>query len=139
MGRVSSRCDRCDTEPLTRCGRCNVALCFAHTPVAGKRCVDCEEDWIADSPMRASAKHIFVPPVAILAGGAAFGMLLPLFLAGAIGATAVAGVATLIGTLAGGATCRLIDHSARAGFLREHARALPPARGVHRRRRVVHP
>jgi hypothetical protein len=114
-----------------------MSLCFEHSPVPGKRCAACEAEWDEDAPIRTSAKQIFVPPVAIVAGGAAFGLLLPLFLGGTIGATAVAGAATLIGTLAGGATCRMIDHSARVGFLREHARALPPARLLTRRRRAL--
>lgn len=139
MGRCSPQlpCERCEREPLTRCGRCGVSLCFVHTPVPGKRCSACESEWEAERPIRSSAKQIFVPPIAIIAGGAAFGLLLPLFLGGMIGATAVAGAATLIGTVAGGATCRVIDHSARIGFLREHARALPPARLLPRRRRLT--
>lgn len=122
---------------MSRCGRCGVCLCFVHTPIPGSRCSACESEWEAERPIRTSAKQIFVPPIAIIAGGAAFGLLLPLFLGGMIGATAVAGAATLIGTVAGGATCRVIDHSARIGFLREHARALPPARLLTRRRRLT--
>jgi hypothetical protein len=113
-----------------------VPLCFTHTPVLGQRCSACEREWDSEAPIRRAAKQIFVLPIAIVAGGAAFGFLLPLFLGGVIGATAVAGGATLVGSLAGGATCRLIDHSARAAFLREHARALPPARVITRRRRA---
>jgi hypothetical protein len=98
------------------------------------RCGACESEWDADVSVRRSAKHIFVPPIAILAGGVAFGLLFPLFLGGAIGATAVAGAATLVGTAAGLGTCRVIDGAARAGFLREHARQLPAARIVRRHR-----
>src|SRR5262245_6912465 len=122
MARVlSTRCDRCDSDPFGRCGRCGVSLCFIHTPLPGMRCGACEAEYLADGAVRRSAKHIFVPPIAILSGGVTFGLLLPLFLAGAIGATAVAGAATLIGTAAGVGTCRIIDAAARAGFLREHA------------------
>jgi hypothetical protein len=139
MGRrlPHGHCDRCESEPLTRCGRCGISLCFTHTPVPGQRCLACEGEWHADAPIRTSAKQIFVPPVAIVAGGAAFGLLLPLFLSGTIGATAVAGAATLVGLLAGAGTCRVIDHSARVAFLREHARALPLARLIVRRRRAL--
>jgi hypothetical protein len=98
------------------------------------RCSACEAEWDADAPVRRSAKHIFVPPIAILTGGVSFGLLLPLFLGGVIGATAVAGAATLVATMASLGTCRVIDGAARAGFLREHARALPAARIVRRHR-----
>jgi hypothetical protein len=137
MGRSTARCERCETEPQIRCGRCGVGLCFGHTPVQGRRCAACEVEWDADAPVRRAAKHIFVPPIAILTGGISFGLLVPLVLGGILGATAVAATATLIGTLAATATCRVIDHSARSGFLREHARALPAARLVTRRRRQL--
>lgn len=139
MGRrvPSDACEKCREAPLTRCGRCGISLCFRHSPLPGRRCDACEAEWESDRPVRASAKQIFVPPIAIIAGGAAFGLLMPLLLGGTIGATAVAGFATLVGTVAGGGACRLIDHSARAAFLREHARALPAARLVTRRRRAL--
>jgi len=73
-----------------------------------------------------------VPPIVVLAGGTAFGTMIPLFVCGLIGATALMGAAALVGALAGAGTCRAIDHSARARFLREHARALPPARIIRR-------
>jgi hypothetical protein len=138
MGRPSPErtCERCEADPLSRCGRCGITLCFEHTPIPGRRCTGCEAEWELDGPIRRTAKQIFVLPVAIIAGGAAFGLLLPLFLGGVIGPTAVAGGATLVGTLAGGGTCRVIDHSARMGFLREHARQLPPARLLTRRKRA---
>lgn len=73
-------------------------------------------------------KVIFAPPVAILAGGMLFGLLLPVSLGGAIGAAIMCALvcATTVGVGAG--TCRLVDHSARTMFLRERAGAIPPAR-----------
>lgn len=75
---------------------------------------------------------MFAPPTFVLAGGIAFGLLLPILFAlpFAIGATLVAAAATGVGFSAAAGACRLVDRAARAQFLREHARALPRAQAV---------
>jgi hypothetical protein len=75
---------------------------------------------------------MFAPPVFVLAGGLTFGILLPVLFAlpFTLGATIVAAVATLVGFAAAGGTVRLVDRTARAQFLREHALALPEARVI---------
>jgi len=102
----------------------------------GKRCDGCEQDWDEEEPTRRAAKLIFVPPIAVLAGGLLFGLLLPISIGGAIGATLMAALACGTGVGAGAGACRLVDRSARALFLRERAGGLPTARlltdGRHR-------
>jgi len=120
-------CDDCATKPVMRCGRCTVTRCERHALPTGKRCDRCERDWAEEQPTRRAAKLIFVPPIALLAGGLLFGLLLP-SLGGAVGAAVMAALAcgTAFGTGAG--ACRVVDRSARALFLRERAGGLPPAR-----------
>jgi hypothetical protein len=92
------------------------------------RCDRCEADWADDAQTRRAAKLIFAPPVAILAGGLLFGLLLPVSIGGAIGATVMAALTTCTAVGAGPGACRVGDRSARAVVLRERAGALPPAR-----------
>jgi hypothetical protein len=111
-----------------RCGRCNNTRCELHALDAGERCDCCERDWQDDRVNRRAAKLIFAPPLAILTGGLLFGVLLPVSQGGVIGAAVVCALASLVAVAAGAGVCRLVDHSARALFLREHGGALPPAR-----------
>jgi hypothetical protein len=111
-----------------RCGRCNTTRCEQHALEAGERCDRCERDWQDDLVTRRAAKLIFAPPLAILAGGLLFGLLLPVSIGGAIGAAAMCALACIIAVAAGAGVCRLVDHSARTMFLREHTGGLPPAR-----------
>lgn len=94
----------------------------------GRRCDNCERDWAAEGPTRRAAKLIFVPPVAILAGGMLFGLLLPVTLGGALGMTIMCAIACSVAVGSGAGVARLFDHTARVMFLRERAGTLPPAR-----------
>lgn len=89
-----------------------------------------------DAQSRRAAKLIFVPPIALFAGGVLFGLLLPISIGGAIGATVMAALACGTAVAAGAGACNLVDRSARAMFLRERANTLPMARllpsGRHR-------
>jgi hypothetical protein len=111
-----------------RCGRCNSTCCEAHALAPGERCDRCERDWQDDGVIRSAAKVIFAPPLAIFAGGLLFALLLPVSLGGAIGAAVMCALACSIAVATGAGVCRLVDHSARAMFLREHTAGLPPAR-----------
>jgi hypothetical protein len=111
-----------------RCGRCTTTRCPAHALVAAERCDGCEQDWQEEAPTRRAAKLIFAPPIAVLAGGLLFGLLLPISIGGAIGATVMAALACGTGVGAGAGACRLVDRSARALFLRERTGGLPAAR-----------
>lgn len=99
-----------------------------HALLPGERCTGCEQDWKEEAPTRRAAKLIFVPPIALLAGGLLFGLLLPVSIGGVIGATVMAALACGTGVGAGAGACRLVDRSARALFLRERAGGLPAAR-----------
>jgi hypothetical protein len=110
------------------CGRCSHTRCAAHPLPAGARCDRCERDWEDEAVSRRAAKLIFAPPVAILAGGLLFGLLLPVWLGGVIGAAVLCAVACAIAVAAGTGACRLVDRSARALFLRERGGGLPAAR-----------
>lgn len=120
-------CDDCATHPVMRCGRCTSTRCERHALRAGKRCDRCERDWAEERPTRRAAKLIFVPPIAMLAGGLLFGLLLPVSL-GAFGAAVLCAFACAVAFGTGAGACRLVDRSARAMFLRERAGGLPPAR-----------
>ena len=111
-----------------RCGRCTETRCAAHAFAAGVRCPRCERDYERDEPTRRSAKLIFAPPMAILAGGLLFGILLPISFGGAIGALIMGMLACSVAVGAGAGTCALVDRSARALFLRERCGELPVAR-----------
>lgn len=124
----ASGCTSCATHPVMRCGRCNITRCEVHALDACERCERCERDWQADRVTRRAAKLIFAPPLAILAGGFLFGVLLPVPLGGVIGAAVMCALACMTAIAAGVGVCRLVDHSARAMFLREHTCGLPPAR-----------
>lgn len=121
-------CNDCVAAPVMKCGRCTTTRCARHALEPGQRCDSCEADWQAEAPTRRAAKLIFAPPIAILSGGLLFGLLLPVSLGGAVGAAIMCALAcgTAVGTGAG--ACHLVDRSARAMFLREHAGRLPPAR-----------
>lgn len=121
-------CIDCATHPVMCCGRCSNTRCEAHALPPGERCDRCERDWDDEAVTRRSAKLIFVPPIAILAGGLLFGLLLPISLGGAIGAAVLCTLACVTAVAAGAGVCRLVDRSARAMFLREHAGGLPSAR-----------
>ena len=121
-------CKSCAIRPVMRCGRCNNTRCEAHALETGERCDRCERDWQDDLVTRRAAKLIFAPPLAIFAGGLLFGLLLPVSLGGAIGAAVMCALACITALAAGVGVCRLVDHSARAMFLREHTGGLPPAR-----------
>jgi hypothetical protein len=126
MGAVS--CTDCATRPVMRCGRCSNTRCKAHALRDLQRCERCERDWLDEAVTRRAAKLIFAPPLAILAGGLLFGLLLPISLGGALGAAIMCAIACVTAVAAGTGTCRLLDHSARAMFLRERAGGLPRAR-----------
>lgn len=121
-------CTNCAMRPVMCCGRCNDMYCKAHVPVPGDRCDRCERDWWEEAVTRRAAKVIFAPPIAILAGGLLFGLLLPVSIGGAIGAAIMCALACMTAVAAGTGACRLVDRSARAMFLRERGGGLPPAR-----------
>ena len=102
--------------------------CHAHAFPAGTRCERCERDYADDEPTRRAAKLIFAPPIAILAGGLLFGLLLPVSIGGAIGAAVMGLVASGVAFGAGAGACTLVDRSSRALFLREKCGTLPVAR-----------
>jgi hypothetical protein len=111
-----------------RCGRCTTTRCARHALADGRRCDTCERDYQDELPTRRAVKVIFAPPIAILAGGMLFGLLLPVSLGGAIGAAIMCSIVCATAVGAGAGTCRLVDRTARAMFLRERAGALPAAR-----------
>ena len=111
-----------------RCGRCATTKCAQHQLSAGARCERCERDYADEATTRRAAKLIFVPPVALFAGGILFGLLLPISIGGAIGATVMATVACFTALAAGTGASVIVDRSARAMFLRERAGSLPSAR-----------
>jgi hypothetical protein len=117
-----------------RCGRCTTTRCADHMLGATQRCERCEQDWRAETATRRAAKLMFAPPIGVLAGGMVFLVLLPVTFFGALGAALMCTLACATAIGAGTGTCRLIDHSARAMFLRERAGALPQARLLLRHR-----
>jgi hypothetical protein len=121
-------CTDCTMRPVMYCGRCNNARCSTHALAPGERCDRCEHDWHEEAATRRAAKVIFAPSIGILAGGLLFGLLLPVSVGGAIGAAILCTLACGTGFAAGTGACRLVDHSARATFLRERISALPAAR-----------
>ena len=127
-------CTDCTTRPVMRCGRCNDTRCAAHALAPGERCERCERDWCDEAVTRGAAKAIFAPPIAILAGGLLFGLLLPISVGGAVGAAILCALAFGTGVAAGTGACHLVDRSARAMFLRERAGGLPAARLLPSRR-----
>jgi len=110
------------------CGRCSRTRCADHALEPGRRCEQCEHDWDDELITRRAAKLIFAPPLAILAGGLLFGLLLPVSVGGALGAAFLCGLACATAATTGAGACRLVDRSARALFLRERAGGLPAAR-----------
>jgi hypothetical protein len=125
---AAARCTACVTHPVMCCGRCNNTRCEVHALALGERCDRCERDWDDEAVTRRAAKVIFAPPVAILAGGLLFGLLLPVSIGGAVGAAILCALACTTGVATATGACRLIDRSARAMFLRERGGGLPPAR-----------
>ena len=115
-------------RPVVRCGRCSTTRCKLHALRDLQRCEVCERDWLDEAVTRRAAKLIFAPPLAILAGGLLFGLLLPISLGGVLGAAFMSALACVTATAAGIGTCRLVDRHARAMFLRERADRLPRAR-----------
>lgn len=111
-----------------RCGRCTTTRCEVHALGPGERCDGCERDWADEAPTRRQAKFLFAPPAAILAGGVLFGLLLPVSIGGAIGATVMAALACGTAVGAGAGICKVVDRSARAMFLRERCGGVPTAR-----------
>lgn len=111
-----------------RCGRCTTTQCVRHALGPARRCASCERDYAEEAQTRRAAKLIFVPPIALLAGGILFGLLLPISIGGAIGATVMAALACGTAVATGAGACNLVDRSARAMFLRERAGTLPSAR-----------
>ena len=111
-----------------RCGRCTRTRCAAHPLAPGQRCPGCELDWHDEAPTRLNAKLLLAPPIAVLTGGVVFGLLLPDTIGGVVGATLMAALVSGTAVTAGVGACRIVDRTARAMFLREHAGALPPAR-----------
>jgi hypothetical protein len=120
-------CKDCVSAPVMKCGRCTTTICQRHALAHNRRCAQCERDWHAEAPTRRAAKLIFVPPIAILAGGLLFGLLLPVSFS-AIGAAIMCALVCGIAVGAGAGACRLVDHSSRVMFLRERAGGLPPMR-----------
>jgi hypothetical protein len=99
-----------------------------HAIAPGCRCDACERDFADETPTRRAAKLIFVPPIALFAGGILFGLLLPISIGGAVGATVMAAIACGTAVATGAGACVVVDRSARAMFLRERAGTLPAAR-----------
>jgi hypothetical protein len=124
----SRRCQDCIDTPAMKCGRCASTRCTRHALSPGRRCDACERDYLDEAATRRAAKLIFVPPIAILAGGLLFGLLLPVSIGGAVGAAVMCVLACGTAVGAGTAACRVVDRSARAMFLRERAGGLPAAR-----------
>jgi hypothetical protein len=124
----ASGCTDCTTRAVMRCGRCSDTRCEVHALAPSERCDRCERDWDDEAVTRRAAKLIFVPPIAILSGGLLFGLLLPVSLGGALGAAIMCALACVTAVATGAGACRLVDRSARAMFLREHAGGLPAAR-----------
>ena len=122
---LGASCDDCLDKPVMRCARCTTTRCRRHVLHDGQRCDRCERDWREEAPTRRAAKMIFVPPIAIFAGGLLFA-LLPL--SGVVGASVLAAIALGTAVTAGAGACRVVDRSARAMFLRERSGGLPPAR-----------
>ena len=120
-------CKECVTSPVMKCGRCTNTRCARHALADNRRCDRCERDWQEEAPTRRAAKLIFAPPIAILAGGLLFGLLLPVSFT-ALGAAIMCAFVCCIAVGTGAAACRLLDHSSRVLFLRERADRLPPAR-----------
>jgi hypothetical protein len=104
----------------------------AHALRPGQRCEACEADWDGDAVSRRAAKLMFTPAAALLVGGMTFLLGLPLvgLLGGLLGAALVSSLACATGALTAVGVSRFVDRSARALFLREHARQLPPARAL---------
>jgi hypothetical protein len=121
-------CAACEKRPKVRRGRCSETRCAEHAFAAGMRCERCERDYESDDTSRRTAKLVFAPPMAILAGGLLFGLLLPISFGGAIGAAIMGMLACGVAFGAGAGTCALVDRSARALFLRERSGELPTAR-----------
>jgi hypothetical protein len=121
-------CPDCVARPVTRCGRCTLTQCAAHALAPGSRCARCERDWDDESSTRSRTKVMLAPPLAVLAGGMLFGLLMPISIGGAIGAALLCTVSSAVALGVGSAACHLVDRSARALFLRERAGALPAAR-----------
>jgi hypothetical protein len=113
---------------VASCGRCNTTRCRAHALEVDQRCESCERDWRDEAVTRRAAKLIFAPPIAILTGGLLFGVLLPISIGGALGAAILCALACATSAASATSACRLVDHSARALFLRERCGGLPPAR-----------
>jgi hypothetical protein len=124
----AARCTACSMHPVMCCGRCNDPRCELHALRPGERCDRCERDWDDEAVTRRAAKLIFVPPIAILAGGLLFGLFLHVSLGGALGAAILCTLACATAVATGAGACRLVDRSARAMFLREHSGGLPAAR-----------
>ena len=121
----ASHCDACLDAPVMKCHRCTTTRCAAHALGESQRCEGCERDWRDEAPTRRAAKMIFAPPIAIFSGGLLFGLLVPVSL---VGVAVIAMVALAAAVGAGASTCRVVDRSARALFLRERSGGLPPAR-----------
>jgi hypothetical protein len=121
-------CTDCVVAPVMRCGRCTNTVCARHALAPGVRCNSCEREWADEAPTRRSAKLIFAPSIAILAGGLLFGLLLPVSLGGLIGAVLMCAFACGAAVGAGAGACSLVERSSRALFLRERAGDLPAAR-----------
>lgn len=125
---ASQPCEACLEQPVMQCGRCTRTRCAAHQLAPGERCPGCELDWQDEAPTRRNAKLLLAPPVAVLAGGVVFGLLLPVTIGGMLGATLMAALISGTAVTAGAGACRIVERTARAQFLREHAGALPSAR-----------
>jgi hypothetical protein len=123
----SRACQDCVSAPVMKCGRCTTTICQRHALAHNRRCASCERDWQAEAPTRRAAKLIFAPPIAILAGGLLFGVLLHVSL-GMVGAVIMCGLVCGLAVGAGAAACHLVDHGSRVMFLRERAGGLPPMR-----------
>ncbi len=123
------RCLRCDVDAVSRCGRCDAALCRRHQPRAGGRCRACERDYHDDALARNRMKAVLGLPPAAVTTAAVLAIMLP-FAAGFGAAVAIAASAAIAGSGIAGLLFRAVDRAARAQFLREHGRPLPTARVV---------
>src|SRR5690242_13374382 len=128
--RSCPKCVECGAHPVMQGGGGASTRCAGHRLAPGQRCDACEREWQDEAVTRRSAKLIFAPPVAILSGGVLFGLLLPVSIGGAFGAAVMCMLACAAALGAGAGMCRLVDRSARALFLREHAGTLPDRKSV---------
>lgn len=127
-------CEDCTSRPVMRCGRCTCTFCARHALPPSRRCEACESDYGDELPTRRAAKVLLAPPVAIFVGGILYLVLSPLMWGNAVLAAVQAAIACGAAMGVGAGVCKLVEHNARALFMRERA-GLPEARLLPQRTR----